>query len=218
MEIKNIPENIVRFALSSWFLLFPFVILSPLPALLLLFLLKPVFNFLLTPLFRDIGLIRYCSKNLFVTKNWRGVYEIHFLNIYEAAKIFTRKRNKRDSRKELITDFITGIINLPEADNWQEFKSHTVKYTGSFLFLSEKTLSRFQFSVYKPGLVKRLLFIADYVNLLLLGSISQNRVIFPKLRNLKIVSFDSAELNRKRPMLQVYINSLNRQTAQSDVA
>ncbi len=140
-----------------------------------------------TPLFIRLGWYQYITRMFFIQAMPGEVVELHLGTTYDFFKL------KNVNSKILFAHLVDGMHHLCEqiADGRI---SRTTTLKATTYFLDAQTLHRFGFKTRKLNPLEHFMFALNYLELILLLSLSKGALRRPKMRDVKIAYCQAGDL------------------------
>lgn len=198
--------------LSSVCALFIFYLIDSiyLPLLILVIpVAKPIGHFLVVPLLRLSGILKYYSPMLIGIRPNSDVLEIHNGSSFDYLINMRWKQRGQKAKKKMMTYYLRGFLKIIDEIEKKKLPEN-VTLTGTSYFFSDKSVKKIGFSEIKVGLVRKLLFFLDYINLCLMYSYSNGRLTFPSVLKLKKVEISGKKLRQSKEKIISLLYLINR--------
>ena len=176
---------------------------------LLIFLLVPLLQFLITPFFRLIGLFRYLSPMVIVFAPNKKRFDLHNGTSFDYLITGLYRDSGLSLRNKMMGHYIDALLNIVQMIENKEIPE-TIIVRGSSYFFSARTAEKLGFKVSGTSIPERLNILLNYVDLLWMYSLANDRLQLPDLRNIKTASTSGTELVAHRDQLIRIKNLLNR--------
>lgn len=169
-------------------------------AILLLFLFTPMLQFLSTPLMTLTGVYKYLSPMLLVYSPNDKKYDLHNGTSFDYLFLAFSKDKKISWQNCLLQYYIDGLLKIVEAIELGELPD-TVEIRGSSYFFSKRTAHKLGFQTGSTGTAEKINIVLNYIDLIWKYSLSQSKLAFPKLSEVKTACIKGAQLKEKKELL-----------------
>ena len=164
---------------------------------LLIFLIVPIIQFLITPFFRLIGLYKYISPMmLYIALNDR-ICDLHNGTSFDYLRVMVNTNVGIILRHNILDYYSEGLLELIRQIENKKLPSDII-IRGSSYFCSERTAEKLGFKLSKTSIFVRLNFILNYIDLIWMYSLSRGKLTFPNLKNIKTATITGAHLITKK--------------------
>jgi hypothetical protein len=172
-------------------------------AFLLIFLIVPILQFLITPFFRLIGLYKYISPMMaYITLNGRKC-DLHNGSSFDYLIVMMSPYVGIKLRHNILEYYCEGLLELIRQIENQKLPSDII-IRGSSYFCSERTVEKLGFELSKTNIFVKLNFILNYIDLIWMYSLSRGKLTFPNLKNIKTATITGSRLvNKKEKILKI---------------
>lgn len=184
------------FVLNLWIKL----INEYLVAVILVFIIVSIIQFLVTPLFKLIGLYTYLSPMLVVFAANKRRYDLHNGSSFDYLMVMSKIKSGVPYREKMLEYYIDGLLTIINHIENKKI-SKTVLIRGSSYFFSPRTVERLGFKLSKTSIPERINILLNYLDLLWMYSFAHNKLVFPRLRNIRTVAISGKQLLEKKPTL-----------------
>ena len=165
-----------------------------LPLLIILIpLVKPIYHFLIAPLLRLLGLLKYYSPMMITINKKNKTLEIHNGTSFDYLVNMRWRQRGLKAKKRMLIYYLEGFLRIIE-DLEKNKLPKDVTITGTSYFFSKKSAKIIGFSEKSVGIFRKILFFVDYVNLFLMYSYSNGKLSFPGVSKLKKVEISGKKL------------------------
>ncbi|MEQ8925428.1 MAG: hypothetical protein RLO81_06410 [Fulvivirga sp.] len=169
-------------------------------AILLLFLITPVAQFLISPIMKLTGAYKYLSPMLLVYSPSTSKYDLHNGTSFDYLFFFKRKSKGSAWQSKLLIYYLDGLLEvINELEN--NVIPETIEIRGSSYFFSERTAQRLGFEIQETGFSEKFNIIINYLDLFWMYSLSKGKIHFPKLKDIKTATTTGQRLKEKKPEL-----------------
>jgi hypothetical protein len=120
---------------------------------------------------------------------------------------WNQKGNK--AKKLIMLYYLSGLTKI--IDNIEDGKiSKNINIVGTSYFFSKNTAKKFGFTIEQVNLISKLLFLIDYVNLVILYSYSKGKIAFPKLSDLKTIKINAKNILKSKTIVKKYKSTIEK--------
>ncbi len=191
LQILLIPLSVLVFNNNWVFLTMP-----------LFFLLVP---FVDTPSGKMSGTLFYYSPLFIVSKQKKGVYQLHGGTLFDYFFIFKWKDRGLKSKKVVFIHLLDGLLNLIE-----ELKSteDAVTIKGASYFFNEKTAQSINFTTHPAPAFHKIMMGIHYLAIAISYSFTTGKFALPPLGNLIEMESDKHNLIQQEPVIRRLKNRL----------
>ena len=207
--ISIVTMSLFIIAMTTWF----DIVLSNPSYFVLLPLIISLFHLTTASTFRLVGLYKYLSPMLLVNMPTNRRYQLHNGTSFDYLLNINRLR-EFGVKKVLLGDYLKGLLTIIEEIQTDKLPE-TVIISGSSYFFSERTANRFGFRVTGASIHEKLNTVLNYLDLLWMYSLSNNKLSFPDLKNMKSATIVGKELVEKRKFIEKLLNRIERTAATS---
>jgi len=207
----------IKLALSLIFLLVLIYILNWwvilinkfLLGILLIFVMVPITQFLITPLFTLLKFYTYYSPMLVVFGANKRVLNIHngtsFDYLFEMRNV---KPGVQWERKMLLY-YLQGLIEISNQIESNKLPKSII-IRGSSYFFSNQTASRFNFEILRTPMLEKINLVLNYLDLFWSYSFSKGKIVFPGIKNIKTMRTTGEKLIQSKEIIIAMENHLNK--------
>ncbi len=175
---------------------------------LLIFIMVPLIQFLITPLFTVLNWYTYYAPMVVTFGNNKRVIDLHngtsFDYLFEMSKV---KRGMQ-WKKKMLSFYLKALYNIIEDIETQKL-SDTIIVRGSSYFLSERSVKKMGFRIKETSFAEKLNITLNYLDLIWMYSLTNGRLTFPNLSNISTVNITGAELVKKKDKIGQLLDRLN---------
>jgi hypothetical protein len=172
----------------------------------------PIYSITFMPILTLLKVADYKSELLFITKDAKKNYDIHFGSLFDCilSGLFS---GKRGGFKDLMLYFlIDGMLNIIKGVEIGQIDKKA-ELRGSSYFFNHKTAAKFGFQPMKMKTSHKYILYLNYLEILLVFSFSKGRFAIPNIGDFNSVKTTGGELlehkdyvKRLHAMLKVKVN------------
>lgn len=178
--------------------------------LLIIPVIKTISHFAITPLLRLSGLLNYYSPMLLVVKSKTQEWELHNGTTFDYILNMKWKQKGSNASKYIMINYLKGLLKIITEIEKNKLKEE-ITILGISYIINKKTAERLGFTVEKPNIFRRILFLIDYFTLFLMYSYSQGKFAFPNVLKVKKIKISGSKLiASKEKIAQVLVLLSNR--------
>lgn len=120
-------------------------------------------------------------------------------------------------KKVILGDYLSGLqVIISEIEN--ERIPNTINVQGASYFFSKRTAERFGFRVEDATSFEKLNVLVNYLDLTWMYSLAHDKLLFPKLSQMKVAKITGEGLVEKKEILEQYFNRLNQATHDQSIS
>lgn len=177
--------------------------------MLLIFILVPVIQFLITPLFTLLNFYTYYSPMVVSFGNNKRLIDLHngtsFDYLLKMSKIKPGIRWKNKMLYYYLDALLKIILQIENGD-----LSNTTVIRGSSYFLSQRSAEKLGFTVSSTSIIEKLNIVLNYVDLIWMYSLTNGKLTFPNLTRITTVKITGSELIKRKQKIQELVNRLEK--------
>ena len=168
-------------------------------SLLLIPIIKPIGHFAIAPLLRLVGWLHYYSPMFIVIKSNRTL-EMHNGTAFDYLLNMRWRQKGVPAKKKIMLYYLNGLMQIIKEIESKKLP-HEINVIGVSYFFNQKTATKIGFTIERVGIVRRLLFFVDYVNLFFMYSYSRGRLTFPNVLKVKKVKISGEKLLNSKDII-----------------
>ena len=186
-------------------------------AILFIFIITPIGQFLMSPFMKLTGVYKYLSPMLLIYAPSKKKYDLHNGTSFDYLFSFRRNRRGVNWQSTLLIYYIEGLLEIiREIENSEVPES--IEIRGSSYFFSGRTAQRLGFKTKETGIFEKLNFIINYLDLVWMYSLSKGKLHFPGLKDVKTATTTGKKLKEKKDNLLRLKTYLKKQEPLADPA
>ena len=178
---------------------------------LLLIIYVPVGQFSFAPFFKLIGVYKYYSPMLLgYMANDRQI-DLHSGGSFDYLFVMRKCKSGIELRNRLLMYHLEGLLKLIELIENKSI-TETVNIVGTSYFFNTKTIHKMGFEVLNPSFFYRLNLFVNFIDLILMYSLSQGKFSIPRLWDAKKASISRAKLIESKKVIEDLYDKIKRRT------
>jgi hypothetical protein len=171
----------------------------------------PVGQFAFTPFLKLIGVYRYYSPMLLgYMANDRQI-DLHSGGSFDYLFVMRKYKSGIELKNRLLMYHIEGLLKIIQHIENKSIPE-TVNIVGTSYFFNDRTLSKMGFDIIKPSFFYRLNLFINFIDLIWMYSLSQEKLSIPKLWNAKKASISGAKLIESKKVIEDLYDKMKRRT------
>jgi hypothetical protein len=168
-----------------------------------------VYHFTTTPFLKLKGTYKYYSPMFLVFMPSDEKYDVHSGTSFDYLFVMWGNPTRKPFRNKLLSYYLEGLLRIIDEIELEAIPK-SVLVRGSSYFFGERTAKNFGFEIKETGQEEKYNFIFLYFDLTWMYSLSQGKLTFPKLKEIKTAEISGEKLcEQKEKLLRMY-NYLNR--------
>lgn len=171
-------------------------------AFLLIFIMVPLLQFLVTPLFRLLKVYTYLSPMMLVFAANKRSLDLHNGTSFDYLFNMRGVKPGKSWQNKMLSFYLEGLLNIIHEIEHKALPE-TVIIRGSSYFFSDRTAHRLGFEVLKTSLPEKINIVFNYLDLLWMYSLSKGKLTFPNLKNIKTVKTSGTKLVGEKQRLLI---------------
>lgn len=153
-------------------------------ALPLIILVPTLIQFSSAPMAKLVGVHTYLSPMLFANNATNKKYEIHNGTPFDYLLVMKNTRPGIRFRKQMLSYFLDGLLEIVERIEATELPKSVI-IQGNSYFFNDRTARKLGFSLSETSIAVRINLLVNYFDLTWMYSLSQGRIAFPKISEVK---------------------------------
>jgi len=176
--------------------------------ILLIIIIVPVIQFLITPLFTLIKFYHYYSPMVVSFGNNKRVIDLHNGTSFDYLLEMSRIKAGIKWKNKMLFHYLNALLKIiSQIENGDMANSTIIR--GSSYFLSERSAKKFGFSVNKTSMIEKFNIALNYFDLVWMYSLTNGKITLPNLTNIKTVRITGAELIKSKEKILGLTNRLD---------
>ena len=167
-----------------------------------------ILRFFLSPLLRRTGFIKYYSPMFCLLRYSKSGYDFHLGTSYDFFRV------KNITPKKTLYYLGKGLYNLCEAIEQGKISADK-KFRGNTFYLKDKTAKSFGFRCRKMNLFEKILFVQNYLELVVLNSILHKKFTLIPLDHIRIMYSTGTEILKYKNKYKEIVDRLERPISES---
>lgn len=182
------------------------------PLFYLIFLIYvPIAQFAATPFFTLVGTYKYYSPMLLGYMANDKQIDLHSGGSFDYLLVMRRYKSGIEMRNRLLIYHLEGLINLIQLIENRSIPE-TVNIVGTSYFFNNRTLHRMGFEIVNPSLFYRLNLFVNFIDLIWMYSLSQGKLLIPKIWNAKKACITGMKLIESKKRIEELYEKMKRKT------
>jgi hypothetical protein len=180
--------------------------------ILLIIVVVPLVQFLITPLFTLLNFYHYYSPMVVSFGNNKRVIDLHNGTSFNyLLEMSTTKAGIKWKNKMLLFYLDALIKIISQIENGDLTNSTIIR--GSSYFIGERSAKKLGFSINKTSMIEKLNIGLNYLDLIWMYSLSNGKLTFPNLRKITTVRITGAELVQNKEKILAIAKRLENKTS-----
>ena len=172
-------------------------------AMLGVFIIIPIIQFLSTPFYTIAGFYQYLSPMLLVFNANDKLYDLHNGTSFDYLLHMRNIKTGREWQKKMLLHYFDGLLAIIKKIEEKELPK-TVIIKGSSYFFSERTAAKLGFEIEEAGFMEKFNLLLNYLDLMWTYSLSKGKISFPNLFKIKKASILGSALLANKEQILVY--------------
>jgi hypothetical protein len=169
-------------------------------AVLLIFVITPIGQFLVSPFLKLTGVYKYLSPMLLVYAPNKKRYDLHNGTSFDYLFNYRKKDGGLNWQHQLLRYYLDGLLAIIEEIE-EDRLPESIEVRGSSYFFSERTANKLGFETTRTGGSEKLNLLINYVDLVWMYSLAKGGIYFPRLANIKTATTTGKKLRAKKAEL-----------------
>lgn len=162
---------------------------------------KTIGHFSIAPLMRLTGFLNYYSPMLLVVRTAYNKWELHNGTTFDYILNMKWKQKGAIASKFIMINYLKGLLKI--INEIEEKKiSNEITILGISYIINKKTAERLGFTVERPNIYRRILFVIDYFTLFLMYSFSKGKIAFPNVFKVKKMKISGSRLVASKEIIK----------------
>jgi len=170
---------------------------------LLIFVIVPLIQFLVTPFFKLTQLYTYLSPMLVVFGANNRRYDLHNGTSFDYLLVMTNLKSGQLRRHLILEYYIDGLLSIVYQIENQKI-SASIIVRGSSYFFSSRTAEKMGFQLSGTNIPEKLNLLFNYLDLIWMYSLAHRKFVLPNLMNTKTATTTGKDLlENKSKLLEI---------------
>lgn len=175
--------------------------------MLLIIIIVPIIQFLITPLFTLVNLYTYYSPMVVSFGNNERFIDLHNGTSFDYLMEMSNIKPGIKWKNRMLYYYLEALLNIiSKIENG--YLSSTTIIRGSSFFLSERSTKKLGFSVTKTSIIEKFNIALNYFDLIWMYSLTNGKLTFPDLTNINTIRITGIELVKQKQKLLDLLNRL----------
>lgn len=175
--------------------------------MLLIIIMVPVIQFLITPLFTLLNFYRYYSPMVVSFGNNKKVIDLHNGTSFDYLLEMSKIKAGIKWRNKMLFFYLNALLTIISQIEKGNLTNDTI-IRGSSYFLSERSAKKFGFSVNKTSMIEQFNIALNYFDLIWMYSLTNGKLTFPNLTKITTVRITGAKLVQRKHKILGLANRL----------
>ncbi|RED92994.1 hypothetical protein [Marinoscillum furvescens] len=175
--------------------------------MVLIFLMVPIIQFLITPLFTVLNLYTYYSPMVVSFGNNKRYIDLHNGTSFDYLMDMSHVKPGIAWRNKMLHNYLSALLKIIHQMEHEGLSNHTT-IRGSSYFLSQRSGEKLGFKVSNASLLEKLNIALNYLDLIWMYSLTNGKLTFPNLRTISTVSTSGSELITRKQRIMDLVNRL----------
>lgn len=168
-----------------------------------IFIIIPISQLLVSPLYTLMDLYKYLSPMLLVVNASDKKYDLHNGTTFDYLYTMRNVKPGAQWKKTMLVYYLDGLLEIIRRVEENEIPE-TLEVRGSSYFFSERTAQNLGFEIKKSGSFEKLNLLINYIDLLGTYSLANAKLSFPNLMKIKTASTSGKILTQNKLKLIKY--------------
>ncbi len=164
--------------------------------ILLIFIMVPIIQFLITPLFTLLKFYTYYSPMVVAFGNNKRVLNLHNGTSFDYLLEMSKIKPGIKWKKKMLSFYLNALSKIIQQIEENKL-SDSVIIRGSSYFLSERNAKKLGFTINETSFLEKLNISLNYLDLIWMYSLTNRKLTFPNLTNINTVRITGIELVKK---------------------
>ncbi|MEM9549180.1 MAG: hypothetical protein AAGA77_24550 [Bacteroidota bacterium] len=169
-------------------------------AILFMFLITPICQFLIAPMMKLTGVYTYVSPMLLIYAANPKRYDLHNGTSFDYLFHYNRDESGTKWQNKLLFYYLEGLLKIIEKLETGKIPE-TIEVRGSSYFFSEQTAQRLGFEVTKTNGAEKFNLLINYLDLVWMFSVAKGKLSFPRLSEIKTATTTGTKLVKQKSYL-----------------
>jgi hypothetical protein len=176
--------------------------------MLLIFMMVPVIQFLITPLFTLLNFYTYYSPMVVSFGNNKRFIDLHNGTSFDYFLEMTKIRPGIKWKNKMLYYYLDALLKIILQIESGDLSKTTI-IRGSSYFLSERSAKKLGFTVNSTSIIEKLNIVLNYADLIWMYSLANGKLTFPKLTRITTVRITGSELIKRKQKILELVNQLD---------
>jgi len=175
--------------------------------MLLIFIIVPIIQFLITPLFTLLNFYTYYSPMVVSFGNNKKFIDLHNGTSFDYLMDMSHLKPGIKWKNKMLYHYLSALLNIIHYIE-NEVLPNNITIRGSSYFLSQRSAEKLGFIVSNASFFEKLNIALNYVDLIWMYSLTNGKLTFPDLTNINTVRITGIELVKQKQKLLDLLNRL----------
>ncbi|MBT8307716.1 MAG: hypothetical protein KJN85_12320 [Maribacter sp.] len=175
--------------------------------MLLIIIIVPLIQFLITPLFTLLNFYHYYSPMVVSFGNNKRVIDLHNGTSFDYLLEMSKIKAGIKWKNKMLFFYLNALLKIiSQIENGDLTNSTIIR--GSSYFLSERSAKKLGFSVNKTSIIEKINIALNYFDLIWMYSLTNGKLTFPNLTKITTVRITGSELVQSKKEILGLANRL----------
>ncbi len=169
--------------------------------MLFIFVMVPIIQFLITPIFTLLGLYTYYSPMVVSFGSNKRLIDLHNGSSFDYLLEMSGTKPGIIWKKKMLCHYLTALLNIiKQIENGD--LSDTITIRGSSYFLNQRSAEKLGFRVNSTSIAEKVNIALNYVDLIWMYSLTNGKLTFPDLTRITTVSITGSDLIERKQRIE----------------
>ena len=180
--------------------------------MLSIFIIVPIIQFLITPLFTLLNFYTYYSPMVVSFGNNKRFIDLHNGTSFDYLLEMSHIKPGIKWKNKMLHHYLNALLKIIHQIENKVLPSN-ITIRGSSYFVSQRSAEKLGFKVSQASLLEKLNIILNYVDLIWMYSLTNGKLTFPNLATITTVRTNGHELIKRKQKIIELLNRLENQAS-----